>query len=246
MRTLRAEDLIGVWERGLSQHPVDRALTILGAACPEAAPEALARLSIGRRDALLFAVRERSFGPRLQSLAECPACGQRVEFAFDSDRIDSADDLLGTPEPPDELKFDGCRVTYRLPNSLDLALVAGCGDEAEAREELFRRCVLRARRGDEEVPAADLPEEVRGALSSRMAERDGVAEIKLDLSCPACGRSWQALFDVASFLWIEISAQAGRLLREVDALARTYGWSESDILSLSTPRRQFYLSLLQA
>lgn len=245
MRTLGAEDLIGIWERGVSQHPIDRALGILGAACPDASPDALARLSIGRRDALLFAVRARSFGPGLRGVAECPACGQRVEFAFDLGQTGLADDGLRAPEPPEELSLDGCRVAYRLPNSLDLAAAARCADEGAAREELFRLCVLRARLEEADVAVADLPEEVRAALSSRMAERDPAAEIELDLSCPSCGRSWQALFDIASFLWIEINAQAGRLLREVDVLARAYGWSQSDILSLSATRRQFYISLVQ-
>src|SRR5206468_730296 len=39
---------------------------------------------------------------------------------------------------------------------------------------------------------------------------------------------------------------AGRLLREVDALARAYGWREPDILALTPWRRDAYLQLVNA
>ena len=79
-----------------------------------------------------------------------------------------------------------------------------------------------------------------------MAEVDPQADVQMDLTCPACGHQWQALFDIESFFWREISAWANRILREVHALASAYGWRESDILSMSTWRRQTYLNLIGA
>jgi len=46
------------------------------------------------------------------------------------------------------------------------------------------------------------------------------------------------------FFWAELAAEAKRLLREVDALARAYGWREADILALSSQRRHAYLELV--
>jgi hypothetical protein len=83
MRPLTAQELLDVWERGLALPPVQRALALLAAACPETPPEALARESVGRRDGRLLWLREWTFGPRLVSLAACPACGERLETAFD-------------------------------------------------------------------------------------------------------------------------------------------------------------------
>ena len=37
---------------------------------------------------------------------------------------------------------------------------------------------------------------------------------------------------------------AGRMLLDIHALARAYGWSESDILALPPRRRQAYLELV--
>src|SRR5260221_5390778 len=84
MHTFSGQEIVRLWEIGISQHPLDRALTLLMAAFPEASRERLALLSIGRRDACLFALREQTFGSRLCSLAACPACGEQFEFALNT------------------------------------------------------------------------------------------------------------------------------------------------------------------
>ena len=72
---------------------------------------------------------------------------------------------------------------------------------------------------------------------------DPLAAIDIPLDCLNCGHQWQPLFDIVSFFWTEIAAQARRLLREVHTLARYYGWREADILAMSAIRRQFYLEM---
>ena len=120
----------------------------------------------------------------------------------------------------------------------------GLPDPAAARRLLVRRCVLHASR--ERVPVAgdDLPAEAVAGLAQRMVEHDPQAEVLLDLSCPACEHDWQALFDIVAFFWAELAARADRLLREVHALARAYGWREADILGMSPHRRRFYLEMV--
>jgi hypothetical protein len=140
-----------------------------------------------------------------------------------------------------ELVVGDLELRFRLPDSRDLAAVAGCEDKATARSLLVQRCVSWANREGESV--AELPAEVTTKLAQRMAERDPQAEVMLDLRCPTCDHAWQALFDIVSFFWTELAAQARRLLREIHTLARAYGWREADILSMSARRRQFYLEL---
>ena len=43
----------------------------------------------------------------------------------------------------------------------------------------------------------------------------------------------------------EVQARARRLLREVDVLARAYGWTEADVLALSEQRRTAYLEIVR-
>ena len=90
MRALSALELLDVWERGLAQPAARRTLTLLAAACPDTAPDALAKLSIGQRDARLLTLREWTFGPQLVSLASCPGCDERLELTFNVSDIQVA------------------------------------------------------------------------------------------------------------------------------------------------------------
>lgn len=241
MRALLAPDIVKLWEIGRDQQPIDRALSLLSAAGAESSGEELAALSIGRRDSHLLELRRRTFGGTLNALSECPKCAERLEIRFAVAAISASD---GPGPEIQEMKSHGTTVRFRLPTSLDLAEVIPAGNIDQAREALFSRCVIEARKDGAMVAPTALPPEVSEEISRRMAASDPAAEVLLKLQCPLCTHSWQAFFDIASFFWIEISAHARRLLREVDALARAYGWGEAEILSLSVTRRQAYLELI--
>lgn len=244
MRAPSASELLGVWEQGLARSSAQRALLLLGVACADLPPERLARLSIGQRDGHLLALRECLFGPRLTSLAACPACAEKVEARF------QVADLRVSPpeETPDFLTLTtgGFEFRFRLPDSLDLARLDPAADLAENQRRLLETCVIEARRDKRPVAVKDLPSEAVDAISDQMAAADPQAEIRLAMSCPQCAHHWQAPFDIASFIWTEIHAWVTRLLREVHALASAYGWREADILALSPWRRQAYLELIHA
>ncbi len=250
MHSLSAYEVLRIWETGLGQHPVDRALTILAAAFPQMSRDALATLSVGQRDACLLDVRQWTFGTHLAGFNECVKCQERLEFEFDVDDIRVSQDSEDMNQKYKVL-CDGYELHFRLPASWDLAAIAGCSDVAAARHLLVRRCVLKLMRDGTEVDAKDLdgslrelPEAVITALAAQIALCDPQAEVEIDLTCPACGHSWSVLFDIVLFLWTEICVQAKRLLREVHTLAWAYGWREADILSLSAARRQFYLEMV--
>ena len=241
MRALSAPELLGVWERGLAQQPVERTLTLLAASCPEIPLDALAKLSIGQRDATLLALRELTFGPALAGLATCPGCGKRLELTFEVAEIQMA---------PEEERAETASLTvteyelcFRLPNSLDLAAVTEQTDVARARLLLLDRCLLSAHHRGKKMSADQLPANVIDAVAERMAQADPQADVQLAISCPSCGHQWQCAFDIVSFFWTELNAWACRILREVHQLASAYGWYEADILAMSPWRRQMYLEM---
>ncbi len=244
MRALSASELLNAWEGGLGQPPVERALALLAAACPHTAPEALAKLSIGRRDALLLTLREWTFGAKLSSLAPCPGCGQYLELNFGMADIRVKSD----GEPPESLSLhaDGYELHFRLPNSLDLTAAAMSKDVATARIALFERCLLPNHESGEAQRVDALPTTILDKVMETMAEADPQADVQLALRCPTCAHEWQAAFDIVSFFWSEITAWASRLLRDVHALASAYGWRESDILAMSPWRRRRYLEMVRA
>jgi len=243
MRPLSSKELIRSWEIGQSQHPLDRALTVLSLACPELEMASLASLSIGQRDAYLLTLREITFGEQMNGWADCPECSERLEFSMNSSDLRLVE-LRGPEAEAYSLKLGEWELRYRLPNSWDLAAIVGSRDEEKAAQRLRERCLLRACREGVELGYKDLPSEAIAAMVESIAAADPQIEILLDLNCPACGHNWQVMLDIVWFMWKEISAKAQRILQEVHVLARFYGWGEADILSMSTVRRQYYLSLV--
>lgn len=243
MRVLTGREILHIWEYGQEQHPLDRAMTMLQAAFPEAARDELALLTIGQRDNSLLAVREQTFGAELSSVASCPACQEQIEFMLNTSEMRSEPDIVPDTKAQ-HMTVDGYELEFRLPNSVDLAAIVGHADVAQARQLLLQRCVIQASKDGAPVEVESLPTPVVEALGAQMDERDPLAKMELDLTCVACGQHWQVLFDIVAFFWTEIGSYARRLLSEVNILAQVYGWRELDILSMSTCRRQFYLEMV--
>lgn len=242
MRALAAADILQVWEAAHSRHPVDQGLALLMAAKPECSRDELAALPLGDRDRLLLTLREISFGDRLDGRSECPHCDAAVEFEF------ACSALHSKPHEPEErvVLADDYTLRVRPLNSFDVAAAAGAGDVPAARRVLLHRCVIDAQRSGAVVDMGALPETVSTAVAEAALAADPMAELLLDLACPACDHRWQAGLDIVHILWAELAAQAQRLLTEVHLLARTYGWREADILGMSAARRAAYLQRVTA
>jgi hypothetical protein len=246
MHAPTTQSLLAAWERGRAvPHRTARALALLGAAHAEASESALEQLSIGERDSLLLEMRQRIFGSQLAAVIECPRCGARLEMEFAIADISVTQEKAQAPADCASLllRRGEYEVTFRLPNSLDLAAVHSSG-ATPPKQVLLERVVSLALCRNERIVPGELPGDVVEAMEKVMAEADPQAEIWLNLVCAACGRDWRALFDVASFLWSEVDAWAVRLLRDVHTLARAYAWREADILAMSPRRRQLYLEML--
>ena len=240
MRRLDSSSILRIWEAGQGQRPHERPLTLLAAACPERTPQQWEGLALGRRDGALLALYQASFGPELAAFAACPRCAEPVELTI-------AIDALRSPETAAEETFEVTEgdLTWRcrLPNTADVAAVAAAQpDLTEARRLLARRCLVGGPQGAS--VAVELSEGTVDRLCQEIDQRDPMAALTVDLRCPACGHQWASALDAGAFLWEKVSAQAKRLLREVDALARAYGWSEAEILGLSPWRRQCYLEMV--
>lgn len=201
-------------------------------------------MTLGRRDARLLQLREAVFGPTFNALASCNSCGEQVELEF------PARDVLvesgGGEDGPEafDATVGGHELSLRLPTGEDLAVAADAGSLLAARQTLIRRCVLRAVCDDEVVGISELSDDLIAEAASLLGAADPQADVRIDLTCPACGRNWQEEFGILSFFWGEIHGWAARILREVHELARAYGWREADILALSPWRRQAYLEML--
>jgi len=235
---LSAVDLLNAWEVGLDQPPPARALLLLAAAAPATPPDVWPALSIGRRDMALLDLYAALFGPQIDAVADCPACGGRVEF----DAPVAALTVDPGPGEVAELMAGGYRLRLRPPTSADLLALGDAADATEAEALLLARCVSIEQDGALHPPDS-LPAPVVEAAVSALAEMDPAADLRFDLVCPTCGHGWEPLFDVAAFLWAAVERWALLTLRDVHQLALAYGWREGDVLALSPLRRQLYLEM---
>lgn len=246
MNDLTDANLLDIWERGQSRGQPELGLIMLALACPGATLQALSAIQVGQRDALIFRLRGRIFGARIAGLSACPACGIENELTLDTSDILSGRDAQGGGLQAMTLSHLGYEVHFRLPCTHDLLDLAAQPSLEKAYLGLKERCIVKAFRLKKEIAAAELPEPVIEAMAEMMAEHDSVADVQMNISCSSCGQQWHQSFDIVLFFWKEIDAWALRTLRDVNDLAVAYGWSETEILSISPLRRQRYLEIVNS
>jgi len=243
MRAFSASELLDVWERGQSQHPLDRAITLLAASCPEKSSQELVKLSLGQRDTLLFRLRQLIIGPHLETYSACPACGMELELVINIK--DLLDNTVG-PEKTEWVESLGeYSIDFRLPDSAFLADCLNSG-VSPGSEALLKRCVLRITRNGENIDFEEIKGKISDELIARMAQIDPLSEVQITSTCSSCSHHWTQTLDILSFFWTELGIQVNRLMDQVHTLARAYGWRESEILSLGQWRRQYYLDRVTA
>jgi len=243
MRALSPADCLALWESGQGLHPLDQALLAIQAAFPETRKESVADWPLGRRNRALAELRCACFGRWIRGWSACEACGEKVEFSFDGAAIGES----ATPDS-DATVHIGER-SFRLPSSRDLAQLTTEADPTRATARLVELCCVSTVDGQaarvQGVPG-QLSEEELELVGEKMSAADPLAEIVLHFDCPVCGRSFDQVLDLSLFLWSEIEGRAKKLLLDVYSLALGFGWSESEILSLSATRRDFYLQMVHA
>jgi hypothetical protein len=232
--------ILNVWEQAYGLGLAAKGLALLVLALPQQPLSELNRLSIGRRDAELLSLRARLFGQDLCSVTSCPKCDETIELQF---RVD--DIRCGQPGHADQnitVQLERGEVVTRTPSCLDLIAIEQLPNQADRRLELLRRCIHAESNG---LQPADLTAADIQAVSARLAECEPQADVRIAADCPQCQHQWSTRFDIVAFLWHEVDAWAQRMLAEVHALASYYGWSESEIVGMSSWRRQVYLEMVR-
>lgn len=234
-------NVVRAWELGHGRSCSFRALLLLALVYPEKTRQELAEVSLGQRNARLFAFREELFGPDMQALVKCPRCQASIEFSVSTREICTARPELAVVRTAPWLQEE-FELEVRPPNSTDLD-----SERDQPRLvslDLAQRCIREARRAGQPVPVETVPATVLAELSENLVSFDPHLETRLNLDCPDCEENWSSSFDIVSFVWAEIEALAKRLCGEVHTLASAYGWREPDILAMSPARRAFYLELV--
>ena len=238
MQALSEADVLSIWSTGRGRHPIDRALLILKAARPGASDDALSALPIPQRDMQLGAVRQALFGSMLQVWARCPTCQEELDVDIPLEVLVPDAGQIGDGDPVRNgfvIATASGPLRGRLPTSMDLAAALATADPKEA---LLTRCID----GFSGLSTVDR-DGCRDAATQAMADTDPVVRA-VRLACDQCESVWRHPFDLAAFLWRELEVEATRLMGEIHALARGYGWRETDAIAAGPARRRVYLEML--
>ena len=196
--------------------------------------EEVGDLNVAEYDRLLARVFEALYGDQVEARTHCVACSEPLEISLSLAALAAAppDVEIALAGPDEGGVFtlpDGRRI--RPPTVADLERAAHGGDVAALR----RACVVA---GD---PDAD-PEMLDAALEAAApALTRDVAAI-----CPSCAAIQDVRFDLAAFLVASLARERPFLIREMHLLARAYGWSLTEILSLSRADRRALARLCEA
>lgn len=222
-----------MWEMPSRLPPHRRLEPLLQAASPEAD---LASDTLGARNRRLLALHAALSAAPLEAGLRCAHCRTENEFAVPAAAI------LASPVPAPgarvTLRWQGRRLSFRLPRMADLdAAAAGPGDA-------LARIVERCRIGPDDP--APVPSALLDRLAARFEDLDPAGRIVIDLGCAECGGALRASVDIAEFVAAALDRIVAGLLREVHLLAQAYGWSEADILALPAGRRARYVAMILA
>jgi hypothetical protein len=207
-------------------------VTQLLAACTHLDAETWWQAPIHRRIVELVGLAEHA-GPPIELVIDC-ACGSRaaVEItaaelvAFEAERTGSRAGV----------EVDG--VMLRIPTGRDQ--LAWLGVTSDDDSELAVAVLSRLVEGDGAVSRDNLVEVERA-----LADADPIVDFRIDTTCPSCASPLAAIVDLESIALHRLRRSQRTLLDEIDMLARTYHWSERDILALPAWRRAEYLSVIE-
>jgi hypothetical protein len=200
-------------------------------------------------DFFVLRLRQLMLGDRIVSDVRCqaPGCKARIDVSFGIDEylahhLNTRNRLRGrgwiaesAAEPgwfriKDSRRPDsgsGAAAVFRLPTAADLRDVA---TRRDAAAELTRRCI---RSEPESVRQRHFAEAAMEAIAPSLSQ-------ELRGQCPDCAAWIHIHFDPRHYCLRELRDRAKFVYQDIDAIARRYHWSESDILALPLTRRMCY------
>jgi hypothetical protein len=240
--------LIELWEVGGNLPPAQRTLEILRRGFSDVSGVDWENLPLGWIQRTLVRFRVALYGPDFHLVDRCPHCREGVEFKLSEQDFvaPSGAAVVRASDEPLKLRRDKWSLAFRLPTLADWKAAA---DQTltpdEAGRFLLTRCLLSVKQGSHKASAETIPGDLWEALAQSVAENDPWSELLFNLKCPKCEEAWESVFEPGDYLWREIGVTARRLLRQVHLIARAYGWSEEQILSVPPERRGAYLAMIQ-
>ena len=176
------------------------------------------RMAAADRDALLAALHRQCWGDRIVSSLTCAACAKPFDISLRLSELEKH--LRSAPGDP---------APFTVPLGED-ELAAAAHGPCEGALRLAEACGAKA----EDIERA----------SEALAAAAPIVDLDLAARCAECGHEQPAHFDLQSFVLQRLLNERPALLVEIHALAATYGWSLTEILSLARSTRRAMTGIL--
>ena len=192
------------------------------------APEDLPELRLDDYDRILAALFRSVYGDEAELHVPCRSCGERFEITLP---LDAAFPHLAQQQP--QVPNEDCRTLAggTVLRPLTVADVQGADDEVGP--DTMLACAVETRGSDTDA-------DVEAALEALCP----LASEEIESRCPHCESLATCLFDLGRFLLASLAREKQTLVRELHVVARSYGWSLSEILSLPRDTRQQIVALI--
>lgn len=232
--------LLALWEHAATLPPMARAALLAASTGGDGSAHSW---SVGERDAQLLRARRQLVGDDLHCVTGCPQCRAELELTMSTAAI-----LAAEPDaaiPPGKVRVGDIEVTVHPVRSRDLEELERLGlTDTAFQAALLERCVELD--GSGTIDVGELTFEAVDLIAAELQRVDPLSVVWVELQCADCGVSWKTQLDIAALFWSDLSRASHELIRDVWSLARSYGWSEAEILAMSPIRRRTYLELAHA
>lgn len=234
---MNTNTILNIWDDCVNKDQIYRGVALASLALKENDTANLMEWSIEKRDTALFHIRKALFGTKFNNITHCPNCAQTMEWELSLPDLE----IPILDGMPDNLKISIDTTDYnlfvRLPNSNDLL--------ANDEMRIIENCILNPDDFPDQNIDKKLPELVQ-PINDQYDKNCHASNITYKLKCIDCSHEWQGVFDILTYLWKEIDQWAKSFLNQIYLLARTFGWSETEIINMSENRRNHYLNLINS
>lgn len=227
---LREHDFVRNWDCDDAKPAFRRLDLLLSAQCSVGE---IAQDTPGGRNRRYLALHRDLVGRTMEAQARCPKCATLCEFPLPREEMLASDGAEAAREI--ELTHAGETYRFRLPRMTDIEALAPDIGSDEIGCVVAQACRI----GEGDV----LPKSVVSRLNDALDEADPLASPTFEVKCEECSQAFSASVDLAGFVAREFDLLLDRVLRDVDRLARAYGWSEAEVLAIPPSRRTRYLAM---
>jgi hypothetical protein len=206
---------------------------------------ALEKLPVGERLALLIELVRASGDEFLRINLACDAvdCRQTLETELDLSALQDMHRQASQTEQA-QVSVQGASIILRRPTALDQSLWRQSHFEnpRQALEHMMETLVVESEL--ELVPP--ISEAIVEAVEKAMRSADPLVALGVSIECPDCGRWQERPLDLGWMLLSRLRRIQTDLIEIIHQLAKSYHWTEEQILTLPARRQAQYLRLIRS